>query len=125
MLEHAMKILERVFERIIQGAITISDIQMGFMPGKSTVYVIFAVKQLVEKYCAVEKDLFVAFIDLEKAFDLVLKEIIWWALRKKGVIKPEGRAVMEMYRQPERPCNLRAKRLHGLKLKLVRIKVLC
>jgi len=32
--EHAMKILERVIERRIRGAITISDIQMGFMPGK-------------------------------------------------------------------------------------------
>jgi len=37
MLEHAMKILERVFERRIRGTITLSDIQMGFMPGKSTV----------------------------------------------------------------------------------------
>jgi len=37
MLEHAMKILERVFEKRIRDAITISDIQMRFMPGKSTV----------------------------------------------------------------------------------------
>jgi len=28
--------------------------------------------------------LFVAFIDLEKAFDRVPREVIWWALRKKG-----------------------------------------
>jgi len=42
--------LERIFERRIRGAITISDIQMGFMPGKSTVDAIFAVRQLVEKY---------------------------------------------------------------------------
>jgi len=34
MLEHAIKILEKVFERRIQGAITIRDIQIGFMPGK-------------------------------------------------------------------------------------------
>jgi len=36
MLEHAMKILERTFDRRIQGKITISGIQMGFtrMPGK-------------------------------------------------------------------------------------------
>jgi len=37
MLEHEIKILERVFERRIRGAITISDIQMGFIPGESTV----------------------------------------------------------------------------------------
>jgi len=47
-LDHAMKILERVFERRIRGAIIIiSNIQMGFMPGKSTVDAIFAVRQLV------------------------------------------------------------------------------
>jgi len=55
-----MKILERVFERRIRGAITIRDIQMGFMPGKSTVDAIFDVRQLVEKYGTVGKDLFVA-----------------------------------------------------------------
>jgi len=83
MLKQAMKILERVFERRIRGAITISDIQMGFMPGKNLVDAIFAVKQLVEKYGTVGKDLFVAFMDVEKAFNLVPIEVIWWALRKK------------------------------------------
>jgi len=50
---------------MIRGTITISDIQMGFMPGKSTVDAIFAVRQLVEKYGTVGRVLFVAFIDLE------------------------------------------------------------
>jgi len=46
MLAHAMKILQRVFGRRIRGAITISDIQMGFMLGKSIVDAIFAARQL-------------------------------------------------------------------------------
>jgi len=69
-----MKILRRVlvkreivFERRIRGAVTISDIQKGFMPGKNMVDAMFAVRQLAEKYGTVGKDLFVAFIDLEKA----------------------------------------------------------
>jgi len=70
-LVHAMKILERFFERRIQGATTISNIQMRFMSGKSTVDAIFAVRRLVERYRTVRKDLFVAFIDLKKAFDCV------------------------------------------------------
>jgi len=57
---------------------------MGFMPGKSTVDAIFAVRQLVEKYGTVGKDLFGESIGLEKAFDRVPREVIWWALRKKG-----------------------------------------
>jgi len=57
MLEHAMKILERAFKRRIRVTITISNIHMRFMPGKSTVDAIFAVRQLVEKYGTVGKDL--------------------------------------------------------------------
>jgi len=99
---------------------------MGFMPGKSTVDAVFAVRQLVgREYGTVGKDLFVAFIDLEKAFDRMPREVIWRALRKKGVMEPEMRAVMEMYREAETAaqCKSRVKRLHGLKL--VCIKVLC
>jgi len=44
MLEHAMTILDRIFERRIRSAIIIGDIQMGFMTGKSTVDAILAVR---------------------------------------------------------------------------------
>ena len=38
-----------------------------------------------EKYLAVNKRLYMAFVDLEKAFDCVPTKVIWWALRKLGV----------------------------------------
>ena len=41
--------------------------------------------QLQEKYLAANKRLYIAFVDLEKAFDLVPRKVIWWALRKLGV----------------------------------------
>ena len=41
--------------------------------------------QLQEKYLAANKRLYMAFIDLEKAFDRVPRKVIWWALRKLGV----------------------------------------
>ena len=46
---------------------------------------IFVVRQLQEKYLAVNKRFYMAFIDLEKAFDGVPRKVIWWALRKLGV----------------------------------------
>jgi len=55
MLELEMKILERVRHNYRQW-----HPDGGFMSGKSTVDAVFAMRQLVEKYGSVEKDLFVA-----------------------------------------------------------------
>ena len=38
-----------------------------------------------------------AFIDLEKAFDRVPREVIWWALRNLGVEERNVRLVQGMY----------------------------
>ena len=56
-----------------------------FVPGRGTTDAIFVVQQLQEKYLAVNKRLYMAFVDLEKAFDCVSRKVIWWALRKQGV----------------------------------------
>ena len=58
---------------------------------------IFVVRQLQEKYLAVNKRLYMAFVDLEKAFDCVSWKVIWWALRKLGVKEWIVRLVQGMY----------------------------
>ena len=57
----------------------------------------FVVRQLQEKYLAVNKRLYMAFVDLEKAFDRVPRKVIWWALRKLGVEEWIVRLVQGMY----------------------------
>ena len=44
-----------------------------------------------------ERDLYIVFEDLEKAFDRVPREVIWWLLRRKGVLEEEIKAMMKMY----------------------------
>ena len=52
------------------------------------------------------KELYFVFVDLEKAFDRVPREVILWALRQKGVMEREVRAVMEMYEEVETSVKL-------------------
>jgi len=59
--------------------------QFGFIPGKGTTDTIFTVRQMQEKYGYKRKKLYFAFVDLEKAFDKVPREVTRWALRKAGV----------------------------------------
>lgn len=54
------------------------------MPQKGTVNGIFVVPQMAEKHKAKVVNLCYAFVDLEKAFDRVPKEVVRWALRKLG-----------------------------------------
>ena len=41
LLEHSMKLFERVIEQHLRAAISMDDMQFGFMPGKGTMEAIF------------------------------------------------------------------------------------
>ena len=48
------------------------------------------------------KKLYFGFVDLEKAFDRVTREVISWAMRKLGVEEWLVSAVMSMYTGPQK-----------------------
>ena len=54
-------------------------------------------RQLQEKYLAAQKPLYLAFIDLEKAFERVPRKVLWWALRSIGVEEWVVRFIQGMY----------------------------
>ena len=97
LLEHGMKVLERIIERLIRDIVDIDSMQFGFRPGRGTTDAIFILRQLQEKYLAKGKTLYFAFVDLEKAFDRVPRRVLWWALRKVGVPEWIVKVVMAMY----------------------------
>ena len=80
--EQVLKILERIVDGLIRQLVSMDDSQFGFVPGRGTTDAIFVVRQLQEKYLAANKRLYMAFVDLEKAFDRVPRKVSWWALRK-------------------------------------------
>ena len=75
LLEHGMKILERVLERRLRMKINIDDKQFGFMSGKGTVDAIFIVRQLQEKVHGKEERSFLCIVDLEKVSDRVPRDV--------------------------------------------------
>ncbi|XP_026498876.1 uncharacterized protein LOC113402778 [Vanessa tameamea] len=85
LMSHTMKVWEKVIERRLREESEITQIQLGFMSGRGTMDAIFALRQLCEKYRRAHKNLHMVFIDLEKAYDRVPREVLWWALKEKGL----------------------------------------
>jgi len=57
--------------------------QFGFMKGKGATDDIFVERQMQENFKAKGKKLlYFGFVDLEKAFDRIPKDVIRWAMRK-------------------------------------------
>ena len=85
LLEHATKVVERIFEYRIWQQFEIDDMQFGFMKGKGTTDAIFMARQMQENFRVKGKKLYFGFVDLEKAFDRVPTEVMSWTMRKLGV----------------------------------------
>ena len=97
LLEHAMKIVERVLEKRVRALINLNEMQFGFMPGKGTMDAIFIVRRMQEEYQKKEKNLYMCFVDMEKAFDRVPRKVMEWAMRKKGLLEVMVQAIMSLY----------------------------
>ena len=97
LLEHGMKIFEKIVERRLRKLITVNNMQFGFSPGKGTTDAVFIIQQLQEKHIEVHKDLFLTFVDLEKAHDRVPMDLVYWCLRRRGVPEKLVRLVEATY----------------------------
>ena len=84
-------------ESLIRKRVEINNMHFGFMPGRGTTDAILILRQLQEKNLAANKTLYMAFVDLEKAFDRVPRNVIWWALRKLGIEEWLVKVVQSMY----------------------------
>ena len=63
----------------------IAEVQGGFRRGRGCTDQIFTVRQICEKYLGKGKDVYFAFLDLEKAYDRVDRDAMWNVLRLYGI----------------------------------------
>ena len=84
----AGKILARVLLNRLNEHLERSELlpesQCGFRKNRGTVDMIFTARQLQEKCQEQNMDLYMTFVDLTKAFDIVSREGLWKIMAKFG-----------------------------------------
>ena len=101
LLSHTMKEWERIIEARLRDRVEIGKPQYEFMPGKGTTDAMFALRMLMQKYREGQRELPCVFVNLEKAYDRVLREELWYCMRKSGIVGKYVRLVQDMYEGSE------------------------
>ena len=101
LMSHTTKVWERIIEARLRDRVEISKQQYGFMPGKRTTDAMFSLRMLMEKYREGQRELHCIFVDLEKAYDRVQREELWYCMRKSGIVEKYIQLIQEMYEGSE------------------------
>nr|GEX52692.1 hypothetical protein [Tanacetum cinerariifolium] len=97
LLNHTMNLWGRVIKIRLRKETRVSENQFGFIPVRSTTEAIHLLRSLMEKYRERQRDLHMAFLDLEKAYDSVPRELVWRTLRDKETPRRYSRVIKDIY----------------------------
>jgi hypothetical protein len=97
LMSHTIKLWERIIEYRLRRVTNVTENQFAFMTGKSTMEAIFSISQLMKRCREQKKDLYMIFIDLEKTYDKVTRNVMWWDLQKHKVSSKYITLIKNMY----------------------------
>ncbi|EYB84458.1 hypothetical protein Y032_0316g2295 [Ancylostoma ceylanicum] len=95
-----MKVFDHLLDRRTRDIVSLPTNQCGFVARCGTTDAIHAARLLIKKHREKLKALHIAFLDLEKAFDRVPHELIWYALRKHALPEELTEWVRILYARP-------------------------
>lgn len=76
----SQRMLKELLVKSLRDIAQLITYQCGFIKGCSTSDAIFAVRMLMTNHCKKKKLLHIVFLELEKTFDQVPHQLIWYAL---------------------------------------------
>ena len=112
------KIVLRVIDERLKRNIeeTVDRAQFGFRKGKGTRDAIFVLRTIIERAIEKQKDLFMCFVDFEKAFDMVRHEVLVDRLRVLGVDTADIRVMSNLYWGQRAVVRIGEDRSDGIKI---------
>lgn len=98
--------IARLFSSILSKKIekeisSLSEEQSGFRLGRSCLDNIHCLRQIIEKCKSRNVDLYLTFIDLEKAYDSVPRSKLWEAMRRVNIKEKWINIVKKLYKNTE------------------------
>ena len=99
LLVQVLKLLERGLDARIRRRVgyDFGEEHQGFRKGRGTADGMYVLRQMIEKRLEVQGSMALGFVDLEKAFDTLPREMVMATLRWMGVPEAKARMVEGMY----------------------------
>lgn len=99
LMSHTLKVLLRIIHNRIYAKLDmdISDNQLGFRKGMGTREALFGLNVLMQRCLDVNQDIYICFIDFEKAFDRVQHEKLIEILQRKNIDTRDIRLIANLY----------------------------
>ena len=94
-----LKLIKKRITPIVENHL--SESQMGFRKGKGTRDAIFQLRMTCERSMEVNKNIYLCFIDYQKAFDRVRHDELVEIMEKEGIPELERRLIINLYWQQQ------------------------
>jgi hypothetical protein len=113
LIPHTSKVILKILQKRISSKIDyhLGEDQFGFRAGRGTRDAVLCLRTLIDKRIDVKKKTYVAFIDLEKAFDRVDWDKLLACLERIGLDWKERRLIRNLYIEQEAIIKMNEKEI--------------